>query len=151
MCGQNEYWNGGHMSLILDHVNGVADDNRIENLRIVCANCNATLDTHCGKANLRTVEDQACERCGRAFRPNAARQRFCSRECGTRWERGGLPRPGARRVERPPYEQLVKEVEELGGRGVGRRYGVSDNAVRKWVRGYERERAGACAPGDGVG
>ena len=28
-----------------------------------------------------------------------------------------------------------------GWSAVGRRYGVSDNAVRKWVRGYERERA----------
>lgn len=49
LCGQSEEWNGKHMSLILDHINGINDDNRIENLRIVCPNCNATLDTHCGK------------------------------------------------------------------------------------------------------
>jgi hypothetical protein len=91
LCGQNEHWNGAHMSLILDHINGVADDNRLENLRIVCPNCNATLETHCGKANLRTVVDQLCERCGAAFRPKTARQRFCSRECGMRWERRGRP------------------------------------------------------------
>jgi hypothetical protein len=40
---------GKKMSLILDHINGVYNDNRIENLRIVCPNCNATLPTHCGK------------------------------------------------------------------------------------------------------
>ena len=39
---------------------------------------------------------------------------------------------GARRVERPPYEQLVAEVARRVA--VGRKYGVSDNAVRKWVR-----------------
>ncbi|WP_157592586.1 HNH endonuclease signature motif containing protein [Solirubrobacter soli] len=150
LCGQNELWNGRHMSLVLDHINGRADDNRLENLRIVCPNCNATLETHCGKANLRTIQDQACERCGRSFRPKSAKQRFCSRECGTRWERGGLPRPGARRVERPSYEVLVREVEAEGWRAVGRRYGVSDNAVRKWVRGYERARAGAPSGRDGV-
>jgi len=49
MCGQDENWNGRRMSLILDHINGVSNDNRLENLRIVCPNCAATLDTHCGR------------------------------------------------------------------------------------------------------
>ena len=48
-CGQDENWYGKKMTLILDHENGIHNDNRLENLRIVCPNCNATLDTHCGK------------------------------------------------------------------------------------------------------
>jgi transposase-like protein len=31
-------------------------------------------------------------------------------------------------------------LAELGYLAVGRRYGVSDNAVRKWVLQYEREK-----------
>jgi hypothetical protein len=50
--------------------------------------------------------------------------------------------PHLRRVERPPYEQLLREVADDGWSAVGRRYGVSDNAIRKWVRQYERERDG---------
>ena len=46
-----------------------------------------------------------------------------------------------RRVERPPYDQLMREIAETGYSAVGRKYGVSDNAIRKWVRAYERERA----------
>jgi hypothetical protein len=141
LCGQGEEWQGRRMSLILDHVNGIADDNRLENLRIVCPNCNATLDTHCGR-NAKLLADRQCTRCGRTFRPGYGSQRYCSRECGMRWERPRGPRPATRRVERPPYEQLLEEIEELGWAGTGRKYGVSDNAIRKWVRGYERERPG---------
>jgi hypothetical protein len=139
LCGQGELWRGRRMGLILDHVNGVSDDNRLENLRIVCPNCAATLDTHCARSRRVTRATRMCIRCGEAFSPKYAKQRYCSRECGTRHDRNGVVRPGARRVERPPYPQLVREVHALGYCGTARRYGVSDNAIRKWIRAYERE------------
>lgn len=46
-CSQGELWNGEKMSLILDHINGINNDNRLVNLRILCPNCAATLPTHC--------------------------------------------------------------------------------------------------------
>ena len=103
LCGQGEEWRGRRMALILDHVNGVADDNRLENLRIVCPNCAATLDTHCGR-NRRPRS--AVPTCGRAVPPqhrDSATARSAAACVATR----SRPRePGARRVERPPYEQL---------------------------------------------
>ncbi|MEA2223958.1 MAG: hypothetical protein QOH83_2334, partial [Solirubrobacteraceae bacterium] len=51
-----------------------------------------------------------------------------------------------RRAERPPYDQLLREIAETSFSAVGRRYGVSDNAIRKWVRQYEREQAGDGEP-----
>jgi len=35
---------------------------------------------------------------------------------------------------RPPIEQLLEEIKELGYVGTGRKYGVSDNAIRKWLK-----------------
>jgi transposase-like protein len=142
ICGQDEFWHGKRMSLILDHINGVRDDHRIENLRIVCPNCAATLDTHCGR-NLPFT--RPCDRCGESFAPKHRAQRYCSRRCGFRGRSGGrnkgrgVPRPERRKVERPPYDQLLREIEATSYLAVGRKYGVSDNAVRKWVRWYERQ------------
>jgi hypothetical protein len=155
LCGQGEEWKGRRMSLILDHINGRGDDHRLENLRIVCPNCAATLDTHCGRNPPR--QDRECIYCGETFSPKAAAQRYCSRVCasrhGRRLRRLGVPHPNRRKVERPPYEVLLHEIREMGYRAVGRKYGVSDNAVRKWVRWYENERAatvGGAAPAAGT-
>jgi hypothetical protein len=149
LCGQDENWKGCRMSLILDHINGVPDDNRLTNLRIVCPNCAATLDTHCGRKNRKPPALRACKRCGQRFVAKYRRHAYCSRTCGTRWDRSsagvrrcglrGVPTVDARKVERPPYEQLLSEIEATSYLAVARKYGVSDNAVRKWVRWYERQ------------
>jgi ribosomal protein S27AE len=139
LCGQGELWRSRPMALILDHINGVANDHRLENLQIVCPNCAATLDTHCGKLNRRVLERRECPRCGTTFAPKYRQQRYCCRDCGVRYLRG-VPAPERRKVERPPYTHLVREVKALGYLATGRRYGVSDNAIRKWLRWYEREQ-----------
>ena len=145
LCGQGEIWQGRRMSLILDHINGDSHDHRFENLRIVCPNCAATLDTHCGR-KLRLVPAE-CARCGREFPPKYAAQRFCSRECGQRRDGTGRgkPRPHTRKVVRPTYEQLKHDLAHMSWLAVGRKYGVSDNAVRKWVRWYDQDAAAEAA------
>jgi transposase-like protein len=147
MCGQGEEWRGARMGLILDHINGEADDHRLENLRILCPNCAATLDTHCGRKNRIRREPRPCGRCGREFFPRQDAQRYCSRACAGRWPRTSESHLHLRRVERPPYEQLLAEVEALGWSAVGRKYGVSDNAIRKWMRAYERELVASAGNG----
>jgi hypothetical protein len=148
MCGQDERWRGRWMALILDHINGVWDDNRLENLRIICPNCAATLDTHCGKQNQCLREPRSCLLCGAEFHPAYPSHRYCSRYCGHHAPRSdrGQPRPERRKVARPPYAQLLREVHAIGYLATGRRYGVTDNAIRKWIRQYEKERAARSDP-----
>lgn len=40
----------------------------------------------------------------------------------------------SRKVERPSLEQLKDDIEKLGYTGTGKKYGVSDNSVRKWLK-----------------
>lgn len=60
-CGQGEMWHGEKISLILDHINGNHYDNRLNNLQILCPNCNATLDTHCKKNQGKYKVDKSKE------------------------------------------------------------------------------------------
>lgn len=54
LCGQLPIHNNIPLTLQLDHINGVHDDNRIANLRIVCPNCHTQTSTY-GKRNSKSV------------------------------------------------------------------------------------------------
>ena len=46
-------------------------------------------------------------------------------------------RVNSRKVDRPSKEVLSEMLNELSYCTIARKYGVSDNAVRKWVKRYE--------------
>ena len=46
-----EEWCNRPIPLQLDHINGNRDDNRLENLRILCPNCHAQTENFAGKKN----------------------------------------------------------------------------------------------------
>lgn len=58
ICGQEPQWQNKPLTLILDHKNGYNHDDRLENLRWVCPNCNQQLDTTNGKNIKRLKEEQ---------------------------------------------------------------------------------------------
>lgn len=126
LCGQGDEWNGKYISLILDHINGINNDNRIENLRILCPNCNATLDTHCSKNKTKyrlylCVDETQCSDCDTLITRGSKRCIKCDSI-------------NKRITNRPSTDVLIREVNEIGYTAVGRKYGVSDNAIRKWIK-----------------
>ena len=125
ICGQGTEWRGKPLVLVLDHINGVNDDNRIENLRIVCPQCDSQLDTTTGR-NRRKKRN--CPTCGRVIGKKSSSCRKCR-----------LADSFVRKVEladRPSKEELERMVGEFPMTTIGKQYGVSDNAIRKWCRGY---------------
>lgn len=47
ICGLTE-WNNKPITLTIDHINGINNDNRIENLRLLCPNCDSQQSTYRG-------------------------------------------------------------------------------------------------------
>jgi len=122
ICGNEGKWNKKPISLHLDHINGIKNDNRFENLRILCPNCHSQTETYGGK---RFKKISRCV-CGNIKFKNV---KLCNK----------CVRFKKRKVNRPPYEQLMSEIKETNYCAVGRKYGVSDNAIRKWCKVYENE------------
>jgi 5-methylcytosine-specific restriction endonuclease McrA len=58
-CGLRT-WRDQPISMHLDHINGVRDDHRLENLRMLCPNCHSQTPTYGGKNRkiLRKLQGQ---------------------------------------------------------------------------------------------
>jgi hypothetical protein len=138
ICGIDENWFGGSKLVhILDHINGDPYDNRIENLRIVCPNCNSTLDTNCRGNKVNKIYDSEKD----LYRSDKTHKK-CS--CGIIILKGSkfctkCNGENQRKFERPDLETLLQDVKELGYVGAGKKYGITDNGLRKWIKSYQKK------------
>lgn len=130
ICGQEPFWNGAPLSLTLDHINGDNHDDRLENLRWICPNCDRQLPTFAGK-NVTSrynekIEKNHCIDCGIEISPAAKRCEKCHQI-------------SLRVADRPSKEELYNILLKEKGNfsKIGRIYNVSDNAIRKWCKGYD--------------
>ena len=129
-CGQNEEWRGKKIALILDHINGISNDNRLDNLRILCPNCNATLETHCrGYKGILKNEEKLIDKL------KTQQEKHDNFGFSILERKSQISQ---RKVERPSYKQLLLEVKENGYLGTSKKYNVSDNTIRKWLKLYEK-------------
>ena len=131
ICGQEPFWNGKELTLTLDHINGHNKDDRLENLRWVCPNCDRQLDTFAGRNIQREENKNYCIDCGVEILQSSTRCIKCSSIAN------GLK---ARKVERPSREQLKSLIRFTSFTKIGQQYGVTDNAVRKWCDEYSLPR-----------
>lgn len=187
-CGIND-WNKKILSLHLDHINGIRNDNRLENLRFLCPNCHSQTDTYCGgnlnktknitsysindiikhiensysfnecilklglinnkinklklekiiiKYNLKFLIKGKTEKEKRKRKnENKPNCKKCTNKIGN-INKSGLCKncyKQPRKVEkRPDIELLLIEIKQLGYSAVSRKYGVSDNCIRKWIK-----------------
>jgi len=56
-CDNVGEWRGRPLTLQLDHVNGIYNDNRLENLRWLCPNCHSQTETFAGRGSVRRVRE----------------------------------------------------------------------------------------------
>lgn len=126
ICGLSPQWNNKNLVMVLDHINGVNNDNRMENLRLLCPNCNSQQSTFCGKGKKSATPRAERGRCLGCNTPIWETSLRCAKCLGLM----------LRRADRPCKESLEKMISSMTWVDIGKKYGVSDNAVKKWARQY---------------
>jgi len=110
---------------VVHHRDDDRSNNALENLKLMSK---VEHDRYHNRPILR--EDRTCPSCGDTFESAISghlSKTYCSVQCA------GVAN---RKVERPAVGQLAAEIETTSWCALGRKYGVTDNAIRKWARAY---------------
>jgi hypothetical protein len=132
-CAIGPEWNGMRLQLQVDHIDGDRFNCTKENLRFMCPNCHSqTHNWGIKNASFYVEDSKTCVDCGKPRVRNAVRCRPCSLKTGIFSEENKRHRP--KKIAWPDLATLQAMVTEMPMLEIGRRLGVSDNAVRKHMR-----------------
>lgn len=132
ICGQEPIWQGKELTLILDHKNGINNDDRLENLHWVCPNCNQQLDTtgSRNKAYKTNIKNKnTCIDCGKEIFKGSLR----CKKCDTLYRQEVA---NSKREERVSREELKRLIRTTPFTQIGKKFEVSDNTIRKWCKKF---------------
>jgi len=127
-CGIGNIWNDKKLVLQIDHINGVHTDCRINNLSIKCPNCHSMTDNFCSKnaKNRKPPTKFNCPHCNKEI----GNSKQCM-ECYKNTKKIN--------VNRPSLEQLEEDVQTMPYTTIGKKYNVSDNTIRTWIKNYKKD------------
>ncbi len=125
-CNNNGVWNGKELTLHLDHKNGNRTDNRLENFRFLCPNCHTQTETYAGRnIKKKNPKTHLCD-CGKRIWYTSKKCKLCQDI-------------NQRKETRPPYDILLEDIKKIGYKSTGEKYNVTDGAIRKWIKSYEKK------------
>ncbi len=114
----------------MDHINGNPKDDRLENLRWVCPNCDRQLPTY-SKGLRATSEINRCLNCGKPIGKKSTLCMSCNNAKKLKIALENKP------VTREELKNLIRTTSFVD---IGKQYDVSDNAIRKWCDKFNLPR-----------
>lgn len=143
--------------LDIHHYDENRNNNKIENLRLVCVWCHLLHHRTENKLSLppiateKEIVDQVkkrnqerinkfiqsitkvknpiiCNCCKKEFIPEKQKQKYCSPECA---------KQDRRKIKWPAKEKLIELIKIKPLTLIGKQFGVSDNSIRKWAKYYK--------------
>lgn len=124
-CGNGDTWNDKPLTLQLDHINGVYNDHRIENLRFLCPNCHSQTSTFSGRSSKIKKELYLCDFCNLKTKKTKKSSK-CS-NCSINVN----SKP---KIVWPEEEELIVSIQEKGYNKLGLELGISANAIKKHLK-----------------
>jgi hypothetical protein len=137
LCHLSPEWEGKKLIMVLDHINGVHNDNRLENLRLLCPNCNSQTSTFCGK-NTKTLCNKKQTKNKQIYLCTLCKKQTKKSKYGKTCKNCSSSLQKRKVENRPSIEVLLLQVAEHGYCATGRLYGVTDNAIRKWIKSAQK-------------